>query len=208
MTSPPQNNPDSAAPTRTPKHSPSLRVRLFGAISILFSCAWYLGAYRLFRHILRLELMGLLSGAIRLDRPLATDVTLINRALRLFDLRPIQEIGPLEIIEATAHIWMAFMGLIAFLILVSGIVAALGRSTGRRWHLATAVAVLAGTLATFAGIFALVRWGQFPPMRIRDYLIIAAVQSFYAWILIPLFLRRPIRSAPAPIDRPPPDIPA
>ena len=156
------------------------RARLFGLLNVVLAPVWCLVAYRVFRHILHLEFVAIMSLALGAGMGAGAD----HGAGQ-------QSINP-GVVEGTAHIWLVLMYAAGAVTLLGGLVGLLARPSGRRWLLAAGISILASAALTLAGMWVLIRWGGFPPtVKPLGYLVIALVQSLYGWILLAAFLRRP-----------------
>jgi len=176
------------------------RGRLFGLLSVILAPAWYFVAYRVFRDILHLEFVAIMSLALGAGMGAGAD----NSGGQ-------QSINP-GVVEGTAHIWLVLMCAAGTVTFLGGVVGLLARPSGRRWLLAAGISILASTLLTLAGMWVLIRWGGFPPtVKPLGYLVIALVQSFYGWVLLAAFLRKPrpvaqlLAFGASPIDKPTPE---
>ncbi|UCG32758.1 MAG: hypothetical protein JSU68_13960 [Phycisphaerales bacterium] len=152
------------------------RVRIIGLLSVVLSPVWCYAAYRVFKHILHLEFVALMSMAMSGSMGGGENSGAIN----------------VGVIEGTAHIWLALMWVVGLLFFVAGAIGTAGRVSGRAWLLAGGYGALAATACTLAGMWVLIRWGGFPPtVTPLGYLVIALVQSFYGWVLLGMFVRKP-----------------
>ncbi|MCH7549943.1 MAG: hypothetical protein IH969_10480 [Candidatus Krumholzibacteriota bacterium] len=150
---------------------------------MIVSLAWAYGAYRVFRYILHLEFVAIMSMVMNMSASQ-------NISSGAGDSQQFRMIHP-EVVEPTVHIWLVLMWAVGVLLLLGGLVALFGGRRARRWNLAAAVSVLVGTGLTLVGVGVLIRWGGFPPtIKPLGYFLIIAVQSAYAWVLLLGFLRR------------------
>lgn len=137
---------------------------------------WCYAAYRVFKHILHLEFVAIMSAMMSGSMGGGESSGSIN----------------VGVIEGTAHVWLTLMWAVGLLFVVAGVVGAAGRGSGRVWLLAGGYGALGATGCTLAGMWVLIRWGGFPPtVTPLGYLVIALVQSFYGWVLLGMFVRKP-----------------
>ena len=169
-----------------PKASYLTRVRLIGLCSVLLAPLWCFAAYRVFRHILHLEFVAIMSLAI--GGGMTAGAANPGEATDLVGARMINP----AVVEGSAHTWLGLMYIVGALVFLGGAVGLAARPSARRWLLAAAIAILVGTLLTLAGVHVLIRWGGFPPtVKPLGYLVIATVQSFYGWVLLLACWRKP-----------------
>ena len=150
-----------------------------GLLTVVVAPVWCYAAYRVFKHILHLEFVALMSMAMGGSMGGSENSGAFN----------------VGVIEGAAHVWLALMWAVGLLFFVAGAVGVAGRQSGRTWLLACGYGALAATGCTLAGMWVLICWGGFPPtVTPLGYLVIAAVQSCYGWVLLGMFVRRPQRS--------------
>ncbi len=190
LTTSKSESPQTIRATPREKRAAKSALRVLGGCTVIVSLAWAYGAYRVFRHILHLEFVAIMGMVMNMN---ASANTTSNGG----DGQQIRMINP-GVVEGTAHIWLVLMWAIGVLLLFGGLMALFGGRRARRWNLAAAVSVLVGTGLTLVGVGVLIRWGGFPPtIKPLGYLLIIAVQSAYAWVLLLGFLRRSASRSPA-----------
>ena len=134
-------------------------IRAFGFASILVALAtsalagWYLND--VYRQLLRSELTMLFAGMSM----------------------------PWNVIVPTIVSWTCLVGISMLVLLVGGIMAAAGSRRSRTVHLAAALLIFAATVGTCVALSVLVRHAgasPWPPVR---YVIVAAIQSAWGWVI-------------------------
>jgi len=183
--------PQTIRATPREKRAAKSALRVLGGCTVLVSLAWAYGAYRVFRYILHLEFVAIMSLVMNMSASsrISSGGAGASRQFRM--------IHP-EVVEPTAHIWLVLMWVVGVVLLLGGLVALFGGRRARLWNLAAAVSVFVGTGLTLAGVGVLIRWGGFPPtIKPLGYLLIIAVQSAYGWVLLLGYWHRWVTRTPA-----------
>jgi len=90
------------------------------------------------------------------------------------------------------YAWVAFLAVGSFIAVVCGLAALRPTSNPRRWIVAAIVVIFLGTAGSLAAISILERKAEFPPLAVGAVIVVAAGQSFFAWVLLSmLHLRHP-----------------
>ncbi len=98
-------------------------------------------------------------------------------------------------ITQSRYSWVGHLTVAALPAVVAGLFALRPTSDPRRWLMAAVVVMFVGTFLTLAGISALETYGGFPPLPAWHYAVVAAGQSFFAWVLmVMLHWRHPLGS--------------
>lgn len=87
-------------------------------------------------------------------------------------------------ITQTRYSWAGHLTLASLTALLACLFALRPTSDPRRWLIAAVVFMFLGTFLTLAGISALESFGRFPPLPAWHYAVVAAGQSFFAWVLM------------------------
>ncbi len=98
-------------------------------------------------------------------------------------------------ITQSRYSWAGHVMIAALTAVIAGLFALRPTSDPRRWLMGAVVFMFIGTFLTLAGISALETYGGFPPLPAWHYAVVAAGQSFFAWVLmVMLHWRHPLGS--------------